>query len=241
MVARRTERLDGLFTHVSLALGGEAGARLQILSKAEMNKSAIARTLRVHPHTVQKYSALESAPERKPLVRKTSTLTPYEDYILKRFTDECHNVTQIHKEIVEQGYSSVCQNVVCITQYLKKCERDGEPLPGSPPVLCAVQSKGILITRPEKRTKQETQTIERLKRAGQDVGNCSCLFEDFARLFRARASSRFTRSSKASPYREIPAVMDLHSITLTSYRERFRNSIMVSRSSSSRSRSSGHT
>ena len=81
-----------------------------------MNKAAIARTLRVHRHTVQKYSALESAPERKPLVRKTSTLTPYEDYILKRFTDGCHNATQIHKEIVEQGYSGVCQNVVWSTQ-----------------------------------------------------------------------------------------------------------------------------
>jgi len=88
------------------------------LRKAGMNKSAIARTLGVHRHTVQKYSALESAPERKPRVRKSSALAPYEGYILKRFMDGCHNATQIHKEIVEQGYPGAYNNVVRITQYL---------------------------------------------------------------------------------------------------------------------------
>jgi transposase len=47
-----------------------------------MTKSAIARLLGVHRHTVQKYSALEFAPERQPRVRKVSALAPYENYIL---------------------------------------------------------------------------------------------------------------------------------------------------------------
>jgi transposase len=106
---------------------------IRALRKAGMNKSAIARTLGVHRHTVQKYSALETAPERKPRIRKASALAPYEDYILKRFMDGCHNATQIHKEIGEQGYPGAYNNVARIVQYLKKCERDGEPLPDSPP------------------------------------------------------------------------------------------------------------
>ena len=69
---------------------------IRALGRAGMNKSSIARTLGVHRHTVQKYSALETAPERKPRVRKASALAPYEDYILKRFTDGCQNATQIH-------------------------------------------------------------------------------------------------------------------------------------------------
>jgi transposase len=40
-----------------------------------------------------------------------SALAPYEDYILKRFADGCHNTTQIHKEIVEQGYPGAYNNV----------------------------------------------------------------------------------------------------------------------------------
>ena len=151
-----------------------------------MNKSAIARFLGVHRHTVQKYSALESAPQRKPRVRKSSALAPHEDYILKRFTDGCHNATQIHKEISEQGYPGAYKNVWRIIQYLKKCEREGDPLPDSPPALCATQAKGILITRPEKRTEQEALTIERMKMADRHIGKCCYLFEKFARLFRER-------------------------------------------------------
>jgi transposase len=159
---------------------------IRALSRAGMNKSAIARTLGIHRHTVQKYSALESAPERKPRVCKVSALAPYEDYILKRFSDGCHNATQIHKEIVEQGYPGAYQNVVRITQYLKRRECDGEPLPDSPPSLSAAQAKGILITRPEKRTEQETLTIEHMKVVDRHIGKCCHLFEEFARLFRER-------------------------------------------------------
>ena len=120
-------------------------------------------------------------------MRKVSALAPYEGYILKRFIDDgCRNATQIHKEIVEEGYPGAYQNVVRITQSLKKCERDGEPLPGSPPGLCAARAKGILITRPEKRTEQETLTIERLKRSDHELEECCRLFEGFARLFRER-------------------------------------------------------
>ena len=38
--------------------------------------------------------------------------------------------------------------------------------------------------RPEKRTEQETLTIERMKMVDRHVGKCCHLFEEFARLFR---------------------------------------------------------
>lgn len=85
-----------------------------------MNKSAIARTLGVDRHTVQKYSALEAAPVWKPRVRKASALAPYEDYILKRFTDGCRNATQIHKEISEQGYPGAYKNIWQVNKLIKR-------------------------------------------------------------------------------------------------------------------------
>jgi transposase len=163
---------------------------IQAFRRAGMNKSAIARTLGVHRHTVQKYAALESAPQRKPRIHKVSALAPYEDYILKRFTDGCRNATQIHREISEQGYPGAYKNVWRIIQYLKKCERNGDPLPDSPPGLSASQAKGILIMRPEKRTEQERLTIERMKMVDRHVvGKCCHLFKEFARLFRERDES----------------------------------------------------
>ena len=55
---------------------------IRALGHVEMNKSAIARLLGFHRHTVQKYSGLEFTPEKQPGVRKVSALAPYEDYIL---------------------------------------------------------------------------------------------------------------------------------------------------------------
>lgn len=95
-------------------------------------------------------------------------------------------------------------------QYLKKCEREGKPLPDSPPGLSASQAKGILITRPEKRTGQEALTIERMKMVDRHVGKCSQLFEEFARLFRERADfakpngDDIIRFSEEPPYRGKP-------------------------------------
>ncbi len=43
-----------------------------------LNKSAIARALGVHRHTVQKYLALDAAPERRHVNRQVSILAPYE-------------------------------------------------------------------------------------------------------------------------------------------------------------------
>jgi transposase len=40
--------------------------------------------------------------------------------------------------------------------------------------------------RPEKRTEQETLTIERMKMVDHHVGKCCYLFEEFAKLFRER-------------------------------------------------------
>ena len=83
---------------------------IRVLADNGMNKSAIARTLGVQRHTVQKYSALEAAPGRKPRVRGVSALAPYGGYILKRFIDDGRrNASQIHKEIVEQGYPGAYQ------------------------------------------------------------------------------------------------------------------------------------
>ena len=68
-----------------------------------------------------------------------------------------------------------------IVRYLKKCERDGETLLAL--VLCAAQAKGFLIPSSDKRTEQETLTIERIKRVNRYVGACSHMCEEFARLF----------------------------------------------------------
>jgi hypothetical protein len=72
---------------------------------------------------VEKYLAFKTPPERRHFTKWLSGIAPYEDYILGRWEQGCRNATQIHKEIVEQGYPGAYQNVVWITRYLKEQER----------------------------------------------------------------------------------------------------------------------
>jgi len=159
---------------------------IHALLQQGMNKSAIARTLGVHRHTVQKYSALDAPPRRKPYIRKRSALAPYEAYILKRWSDGCRNARQIWREIVEQGYPGAYRNVARITECLKKRERTGEPWPDAPPGLSPLQAAGMLVVRPGKRREEEQLVIEQLKRVHGSIGRSACLLEEFARMLREK-------------------------------------------------------
>ena len=60
---------------------------------------------------MEKYLAFKTPPERHHFTKKVSAIAPYEDYILRRWKHGCRNATQIHREIVEQGYPGAYQNV----------------------------------------------------------------------------------------------------------------------------------
>jgi transposase len=80
---------------------------IHTLSKNGMKDSQIARILKIHRHTVEKYLAFKIPPERRHHTKKVSALAPHEDYILKRWSEGCRNATQIWKEIRAQGYPGV--------------------------------------------------------------------------------------------------------------------------------------
>jgi transposase len=84
---------------------------IHTLSKKGIKNAQVARELGIHRHTVEKYLAFKSPPQRRHFTKKVSAIAPYEDYILKRWKQECRNATQIHREIVEQGYPGAYQNV----------------------------------------------------------------------------------------------------------------------------------
>src|SRR5829696_9411050 len=111
---------------------------IHALSKKGMKNAQIARELGLHRHTVEKYLAFKTPPQRRHFTKKVSAITPYEDYILGRWEQGCRNATRIWREISEQGYPGAYQNVVRITRYLKEQERLGKPLPDRPPDLGSV-------------------------------------------------------------------------------------------------------
>lgn len=157
---------------------------IHALSKKGMKNAQITRILGIHRHTVEKYLAFKTPPERRHFTKKLSAIAPYEDYILARWDQGCRNATQIHREISEQGYPGAYQNVWRITRYLKERERLKQPIPDRPPGILANHAAGILAKRPENRSEKEIRTLRRLKRIHHITERCCTLFEEFAAMLR---------------------------------------------------------
>jgi transposase len=188
---------------------------IHTLSKKGIKNAQIARELGIHRHTVEKYLAFKAPPERRHFVKKVSAIAPYEDYILGRWEQGCHNATQIHKEISEQGYPGAYQNVWRITRYLKERERLKQTTPGRPSGISANHAAGILVKRAENRSEGEVRTLQRLKKAHQTTEQCCILFEEYAGMLRdkeqasemqaRRRLEAWTERAKASGIAELKA------------------------------------
>jgi transposase len=149
---------------------------IHALSKKGMKNAQVARELRIHRHTVEKYLAFKSLPVRSHFTKKVSAIAPYEEYILARWQQGCRNATKIHQEITEQGYLGVYNNVARITRYLKEQERLGKPVPDRSSGISASHAAAIPVKRPEKRSEQETRALFRLKtvhRSTRGAARCS--------------------------------------------------------------------
>src|SRR5215204_705587 len=157
---------------------------IHTLSKQGIKNAQVAQTLGIHHHTVEKYLAFESPPQRRHFTKKVSAIAPYEDYILGRWEQGCRNATQIHKEISEQGYPGAYQNVWRITRYLKEQQRLAIPVPDRPPGISASHAAGILVKSPENRSEEEIHTLLRLKKVHHITERCCALLEEFAGMLR---------------------------------------------------------
>lgn len=188
---------------------------IHALSKKGIKNAQIARILRIHRHTVEKYLAFKIPPERRHFTKKVSAIAPYEDYILGRWEQGCRNATRIWQEIAKQGYPGAYQNVVRITRYLKEQERLGKPIPERPPGISANHAAGILVKRPENRSQEETRTLRRLKKVHRITERCCALFEEFAGMLRDKEQrseeqargrlEAWTERAKASEIAELKA------------------------------------
>jgi predicted transcriptional regulator len=72
------------------------------LQKQGWSQRAVAQHLGLSHHTVRKYLALDTCPERPSVPQSTSTVTPYLAYLAKRWQAGCQNIKQLHVELAAQ-------------------------------------------------------------------------------------------------------------------------------------------
>ncbi len=154
-----------------------------------LDKSAIARALGVHRHTVQKYLALDAAPERRRVNRTVSILVPYEAYLLERWRQGCHDARALWREIAALGYPGSYGPVVRVIRQLRIGAATGQ-LPTAPgDGLTPAQAAGLLLTRPGERAPEQVLAIDQLRTLHPDIEEAITVLERFAALIRTRGDA----------------------------------------------------
>ncbi len=151
-----------------------------------LSKSAIARALGVHRHTVQKYLALDAAPERRHANRTVSILAPYEAYLLERWRHGCHDARALWREVAALGYPGSYGPVVRVIRQLRVAETAGQPVVTPGDGLTPPQAVGLLLTRPDERTPEQGLAVDQLRALHPDIAAAITLLDRFAALIRAR-------------------------------------------------------
>jgi hypothetical protein len=70
-------------------------------------------------------------------------------------------------------------------------------MPNRPSGIFASNTAGILVMRPENRSKEETRTLKRLKTVHRVMEKCCTLFEQFAGMLRDKSTSAKSRPAHA--------------------------------------------
>ena len=151
-----------------------------------LSKSAIARALGFHRHTVQKYLALDVAPERHHANRTVSILAPYEGYLRERWRQGCRDARALWREIAALGYPGSYGPVVRALRQLRVAEAAGRQVAPPGGGLTPPQAVGLLLARPGERERQQEVAVAQLRALHPDIGDAVTLLDRFAALIRER-------------------------------------------------------
>ena len=179
---------------------------MQRLHHAGADVADIARTVGVSRRTVYRYRALTEPPPLKQPHRRQRVLDPYEDYLLQRWQEGCHNGKRLWREIRERGFAYGESNVARFLAPLRRAERDGQPaIPihrrRQQPTPTASHVAGLFLRRPEQVTNEQQRYVDLLCEQDAAVAALHQLTRDFTTLVRerrAQALDRWLEEAEAS-------------------------------------------
>ena len=168
------------------------------------SERAIARQLGISRKVVRRFLAADQFPERAVRQARLTPLTPYHEYLQRRWTEGCHNAAQLLREINQQGYrgkrSSVRDFVARWREVnsLRAAVSVGADLVRTPSPRWAAL---LLLRSPEERTPQQQSFVDCLTRVAGSVDQVAALARQFVQIIRERQGKELDpwieRASKA--------------------------------------------
>jgi transposase len=164
---------------------------IQRLHQAGADVAHIARTVGVSRRTVYRYRDLPEPPPPKQPHRRRRVLDPYEDYLLQRWQEGCHNGRRLWREIRAQGFAYGESNVARFLAPLRRAERDGQPVVPmhrrrQQPTPTASHVASLFLRRPEHVAGEDQRYLDLLIEQDTDVAALYQLTRDFTTMVRER-------------------------------------------------------
>jgi len=157
------------------------------LRKQGLSQQAIAERMGIGHSTVSNWLAAGTFLERKPR-EQDSQLDPYLPYLFQRWSEGCHNMACLFRELVERGYKgsygSVYGNLV---RLLPTGRKHGASSSSKAPALpTSRQAVFLFLRRPEKLRVEEQETLVKLRQIHPEVDLAYELIQQFVQMLHTR-------------------------------------------------------
>ncbi len=156
----------------------------------------IARRLKLSRITVRKYIKAETCPMYPEGVIRESKLTPYIDYVRRRWESGCHNASQIWRELGQLGFDgsrglvarwAAKERVKIKHPQPEESLMESKPAPKGEVAPWSPSRAAWLLIKPEDDlTVEDRQALERMKQSDQNVAEAYGLGQRFIKMVRGR-------------------------------------------------------
>lgn len=183
--------------------------QVQDLGLKGYNQREIAEQTGLSERTVRHFLRVSTFPERSAYPCPPGKLTPYHDYLVRRWQEGCQNALQLWRELKQQGFSG---GATLVREYVRfwRIPEVADSLSPARRSLPSVRSLAWLLLPRKGRTPEQTQLRQTLLEAFPTLDQSQQLVEDFRRLLRqgsAEQLSSWMQTTAAS------GLMDLATFT----------------------------
>jgi transposase len=152
----------------------------------------IAQHLHLHRRTVTRYVCASELP-RRVLPQATSSVTPYQGYLLERWQAGCQQGMQLWSELQARGYHGSVASVYRALRHLRAGDGRRAPPPDAPRIhpLSPRQAMWLLVRRPDTLTTEEAAHRIALCDSCTDAAVIYPLAQQFMTMIRERQAPMF--------------------------------------------------
>ncbi len=164
--------------------------RVKELHAQGLSLRKIGEELGLARNTVRKYFRQPPEPPKPtPRAFRSSLLDPYEDYLLERLSQGCHNAAQLFREIQAQGFAGGVSITKAYVRFLQASTAEGKAPRTRKQRAEAIsprELRGLLTHQREKLDQEEQARLARLLTVSPEVQAIHTLVQSFLAMVRER-------------------------------------------------------